>query len=155
PTLSSIEGQPFSDVNLVSDRDAMLTHYFAQGFPSVSVQPAWQPGSAPYHVNVVYTVAEGRRQFVRDVLTSGSHITRQSLIDKNITLQPGDPLSPIKQADIQKRLYDLGVFARVDTAIENPDGETDHKFVLYNFDEANRYVVSVGLGAQVARFGTP
>jgi outer membrane protein assembly factor BamA len=49
----------------------------------------------------------------------------------------------------------MGVFARVDTAIQNPDGETNYKNVLYNFQEANRYTLSLGFGAQVARFGKP
>jgi outer membrane protein insertion porin family len=104
---------------------------------------------------VVYTVTEGERQYVRDVITSGLRTTRQRLVDKKITLSSGDPLSPVEQTEIQKRFYDLGVFARVDTAIENPDGETTHKYILYNFEEANRYTVALGFGAQVARFGTP
>ena len=49
----------------------------------------------------------------------------------------------------------MGVFARVDTAIENPDGDTNHKYVLYNFEEANRYTLALGVGAQIARFGQP
>jgi outer membrane protein assembly factor BamA len=49
----------------------------------------------------------------------------------------------------------MGIFARVDTAIENPEGDTNHKFIFYNFEEANRYNLSLGFGAQVGRFGTP
>ena len=49
----------------------------------------------------------------------------------------------------------MGVFARVDTAIENPEGSTSDKTVLYAFDEANRYTLSLGVGAQIGRFGTP
>jgi outer membrane protein assembly factor BamA len=49
----------------------------------------------------------------------------------------------------------MGVFARVDTAIENPEGDTDHKYILYNFEEANRYTLAFGFGAQIARFGSP
>ena len=49
----------------------------------------------------------------------------------------------------------MGVFARVDTAIENPEGETDHKYILYNFEEANRYTLALGFGAQIGRFGSP
>jgi outer membrane protein assembly factor BamA len=89
------------------------------------------------------------------VVTSGLRTTRQSLVDKSITLKAGDPLSPIEQTEIQKRSYDLGIFARVDTAIQNPDGDTDRKYILYNFEEASRYSVGFGFGAQVARFGTP
>ncbi|MDQ2899893.1 MAG: hypothetical protein M3Y07_08850, partial [Acidobacteriota bacterium] len=153
--LASIAGQPFADVNLAADRNEVLTYYFSQGFPNANFQAAWQPSGEPHHVNVEYTVTEGARQFVRNVVTSGLRTTRRSLVDKNITLHPGDPLSPIAQTDIQKRFYDLGIFARVDTAVQNPDGATDHKFVLYNFEEANRYTVGLGVGADLARFGTP
>jgi outer membrane protein insertion porin family len=153
--LASAQGQPFSEVNLASDRNQVLTYYYEHGFPNADLKPAWQPSGTPHHVNVTYTVTEGRRQYVRDVVPSGLRTTRQRLVDRTITLHAGDPLSPIEQTDIQKRFYDLGIFARVDTAIQNPDGDTDHKYVLYNLTEANRYTVGVGVGAQVARFGTP
>ena len=153
--LASSAGQPFSEVNLAADRDSVLTYYYSRGFPSAGFNASWKETGAPNHVSVVYKVTEGDRQYVREIVTSGVRTTRQSLLDRNITLKPGDPLSPLRQIDIQKRFYDLGIFSRVDTAIENPDGKTDHKYVLYHFDEANRYTVSVGVGAQVARFGTP
>ena len=153
--LASVAGQPFAEVNLANDRDSILTTYFRQGFPTAGFKAAWQPSGVPHHVNVRYEITEGRRQYVRDVLISGNHTTRRSLIDKNITLKPGDPLSPVEETEIQKRFYDLGVFARVDTAVENPDGATDHKYVLYNLEEANRYTFNVGVGAQIARLGAP
>jgi outer membrane protein assembly complex protein YaeT len=153
--LASAPEQPFADVNLASDRDQILDYYYARGFPSANVQVTWRPTDTPHHVDVVYTIGEGERQYVRDVLISGLRTTRQNLVDKQITLKAGDPLSPIEQTDIQKRFYDLGIFARVDTAIQNPDGDTDRKYVLYNFEEANRYTVGLGFGANVGRFGTP
>src|SRR5262249_11613390 len=67
----------------------------------------------------------------------------------------GDPLSPPEQTAAQRSFYDMGVFARVETAIENPEGQTTRKYVLYNFEEANRYTLALGFGAQVGRFGTP
>ena len=101
------------------------------------------PGSraaTPHHVNVIYTVTEGDRQLrPRRHHHRSDDTTRQSLVDKNMTLKAGDPLSAIEQTEIQKRFYDLGIFASVDTAIQNPDGDTDHKYILYNFEEANRY----------------
>ena len=45
------------------------------------------------------------------------------------------------------------MFAKVDAAIENPDGETDRKYVLYNMEEAARYSLAAGLGAELARIG--
>jgi len=154
PGLASARGQPFSEANVANDRETLLTFYYDRGFPKASFTAAWKI-VRPARVSLIYTISEGRREYVRDVLTSGLGSTRQSLVDKNITLKAGDPLSPTRQTDIQRSLYDLGIFANVQTAIENPDGDTDHKYVLYHFDEANRYTVTIGFGAQVAQFGTP
>lgn len=153
--LASIAGQPFADVNLASDRNQLLTWYYSRGFPDATFRAAWQPTDTPNHVNVVYTINEGGRKYVRGVVISGLRTTRPSVVGKQMTLKAGDPLSPVEQTDIQKRFYDLGIFARVDTAIENPEGQTERKYVLYNFEEANRYTLGFGIGAQLARFGTP
>ena len=153
--LASSAGQPLSDENLALDRTAALNEYYGRGFPAATFTADWQPSGTPHHVDMVYSVTEGEPQYVRGVIVSGLTTTRQSFVEKYITFKNGDPLSPNRQADIQRRFYDLGVFARVDTAIENPDGDTEFKNVLYSFDEANRYTFSVGFGAQLARFGAP
>jgi outer membrane protein insertion porin family len=153
--LVSVAGQPFADVNMANDRDTVLTYYYSHGFPTATFTAAWQPSATPNQVNVVYTIKEGERQFVREVITSGLKTTRQSFVDKRIKMKSAEPLSPMEETNIQKQFYDLGIFARVDTAIENPDGDETHKYVLYNFEEADRYTFTVGIGAQVARFGTP
>jgi outer membrane protein insertion porin family len=152
--LASIAHQPFSEVNLAADRSVVLTYYYENGFPSATFQSRWVQ-TAPHHVDVTYSISEGNRQYVRQVITSGITRTRPSLYEKEITLHAGDPLSPVQETNIQKNLYDLGVFARVDTAIQDPDGDDAHKYVLYNFQEANRYTLGIGLGLQAGRYGLP
>ncbi len=93
-----------------------------------------------------YVIHEGQQQFVRQVIYNGNKITKPRLVNKQLELNPGDPLSPTAITDTQRRLYDLGVFARVDAAIQDPDGETDRKYVLYDLDEARRYSLAVGGG---------
>ncbi len=154
PGLASSAGQPFSELNVANDRETLLSFYYTRGFPKADFKASWRT-VRPDRVSLVYDITEGRREYVRDVLTSGLKVTRPSVVDKVMTIRPGDPLSPIEQTDIQRNLYDLGVFANIDTAIENPDGDADHKYVLYHFDEANRYTFSVGFGAILAQFGTP
>ena len=98
------------------------------------------PRPQPHRVDLQFVIHEGQQQFVREVLiTRQPHDHAPQLINRNITLNPGDPLSPTEMTETQRRLYDLGVFARVDAAIQNPEGETDRKYVLYNMDEARRY----------------
>jgi outer membrane protein insertion porin family len=155
PGLASIPGQPFAVANLASDRNYLLTYLTSRGFASATVQATWQRSSAPNRANVTYNIVPGPRQYVRDVILNGLDTTRRSLVERTLRISPGDTLSPIDELDSQQRLYNLGVFARVDTAIENPDGDEDHRYLIYNFDEANRYQLTLGVGAIVGEFGTP
>jgi len=152
--LSSVANQPFSEFNIAVDRDAILAQYYQDGFPNATFAWSSKP-AAPNRVDVRYTIREGGREFVRQVLFNpgGLAHTRPSLVYKNLQLNPGDPLSPTAMSETERRLYDLGVFSRVDMAIQNPDGETDQKYVVYDLEEARRYSLSVGVGAEFARIG--
>jgi outer membrane protein assembly complex protein YaeT len=151
--LSSLEGEPFTEYNVAVDRDTILEQYAASGFPNATFEWSSQPASQPHQMDLKFIVHEGQQQFVRDVLISGLETTKRSLVDRNVPLKPGDPLSPTAIRETQRRLYDLGIFARVDTAIQNPDGDTPKKFVLYDMEEARRYSIATGFGAEIARIG--
>jgi outer membrane protein assembly complex protein YaeT len=151
--LSSIEGQPFSEFNVAIDRDTILNEYFANGFPDAAFTWASFPAAQPGRVRLKFTITEGKQQFVREVLVSGLETTRPRLVNRNLDLNPGDPLSPIGMAETQRKLYELGVFAKVDMAIQNPDGETPRKYVLYQIEEARRNSITGGIGAEIARIG--
>ena len=153
PTLSSSEGQPFSEFNVASDRDAILAYYYTNGFPNASFEWSSKPGPKPNQVDLQFTISEGRRQFVRDVLLEGLQTTRPGVVARNVLLAAGDPLSPIRMTDTQRRLYELGIFAQVDMAIQNPDGATQRKYVVYDMEEAKKYIFDGGLGAEFARIG--
>ena len=152
-TLSSTEGQPFSEYNVAVDHDLILNAYFANGFPNASFEWSYTDSGEPHKMNLRYTIKEGVQQFVRAVLTDGYHTTRPHLVNHSLLLNPGDPLSPIKMTETQRRLYDLGVFAKVDAAIQNPEGDTQRKYVLYQMYEAHRYTLTGGFGGQFARIG--
>jgi len=151
--LSSVAGQPFSDFNVAVDRDTILAKYFENGFPNATFEWSSKPAARLYRVDLAFVIQEGRQQFVRGVLVSGNHVTRESMIDRNLKLNAGDPLSPTAITETQRRLYDLGVFARVDAAIQDPDGQIDDKYVLYNLEEASRYSLATGIGAELGRIG--
>jgi outer membrane protein insertion porin family len=153
--LSSAEGQPFSEFNVAVDRDTILAQYFVYGFPRATFEWSSKPAAEPNRVDLFFKIDEGQQQFVREVLINANSLktTNPNLVYHNLLLNPGDPLSPTAITDTQRRLYDLGVFARVDAGIENPDGETDHKYVLYNMEEAARYSLAFGVGAELARIG--
>jgi outer membrane protein assembly complex protein YaeT len=150
--LSSLEGQPFSELNVAADRKTILNRYYSNGYPNATFE--WSRSDAgPNRVDVVYKITEGTQQFVRDVLVTGVQITKQRLIDRTMALQSGASLAPLQMMNQQRKLYDLGIFAKVDAAIQNPEGEETEKYVLYDIEEASRYQLNFGFGAEVAQFG--
>jgi outer membrane protein insertion porin family len=152
-TLSSSAGQPFSEFNVAVDRDTILARYFENGFPQVTFEWNSTPAEQPNRVNLRFVIDEGPQQTIRQVLVGGLERTRPGLVYRTLRMNPGDPLSPTKIADAQRRLYDLGVFERIDTGIQDPDGDTPSKYVLFHIDEAHRYSSAIGLGAELARIG--
>jgi outer membrane protein assembly complex protein YaeT len=152
--LQSLEGQPYSELNVSFDQDTVLSYYFNNGYPDATFEPFASPAAEANRMQLRYVINPGERQFVRDVLISGLRTTDQELVLERIrNLQPGQPLAQSSMIESQRRLYDLGIFARVDTALQNPGGDTDHKYVLYRFEEARRYSLTGGIGAQIARIG--
>ncbi len=153
PTLLSSEGQPYSELNVASDRDAILNYYYNRGYLNATFDWSQTPDAAPTRVNLKFSVVPGKQQFVRDVVVSGLDTTKRSLVNNRIALASGDPISQSSIGDSQRRLYDLGIFAKVQTAVQNPDGEEDSKYLLYQIDEARRYSLNFGFGAELARIG--
>lgn len=151
--LHSTEGQPYSDFNIASDRDAILDYYFNNGYPSAKFEFTPTSAEEPQRVELKFVAIPGDRVYVRDVLVNGLERTQLDLVEERISLKPGDPLSQDQINGSQRRLYDLGIFAKVSTAIQDPDGDEPDKYVLYSLEEAGRYLTNVGFGAEIGRIG--
>ena len=135
------------------DREAILNQYFEKGFANATFEWSSTPSSDPHRFDVTYAITEGGQEFVRQVIYTGNRHTKPQLINRMLELNPGEPLSPIEMTDTQRKLYNLGVFSRVDTAIQDPDGEAINKYVLYDLQEGKRFTMRVGVGAEFARIG--
>jgi outer membrane protein assembly complex protein YaeT len=147
------EGEPFSELSIAADRDTVLNYYFSLGFPDANFDHVRTSGPKPNEVRIKYVVSEGRRNFVRKVVVSGLERTRPDLVNSRIGLQPGEPLSLVQMVESQRKLYDLGIFARVDTALQNPNGLERDKYVLYQLEEARPWSLTWGFGAELGRIG--
>jgi len=152
--VASGDGQPFSSFNVLLDRDTLLTEYFQEGFPEASFTWEMRPVEGRQdRVDLTYKISEGPRQYVNYVLISGLDTTRRRIVDQQVLLRAREPLSQLDMLGTQRHLYDLGIFEKVDMALQNREGKEQHKNVLIQMEEARRYTIAVGGGADIARFG--
>lgn len=151
--LHSTQGQPYSDLQVANDRDNILDFYFNNGYPGAKFEFTTTPAAEPDQVDLTFVVTPGDRVYVRNVIVDGLKRTRPDLVMDRISVRSGDPLSLSDINASQRRLYDLGIFSRVDAAVQNPDGEEPTKYVLFSLAEAGRYSMNVGVGAEIGRIG--
>jgi outer membrane protein assembly complex protein YaeT len=151
--IASQAGEVFSEANIATDRDQILNYYYNRGYPDAVLDWSLEAGDEPARVKVKFTISEGQPRFVRDIIVGGLRTSNPGMVLERISLQPEAPLSQSELIESQRRLYDLGVFARVDVALQNPEGSERNKFVLFELEEARKYSVNFGLGAEIARIG--
>lgn len=148
--VSARQGQPYSDGMVMNDQTEVTDGYFNLGFPQMKFdyQTQVEPQD-PTKVDVSYNITEGPRIYVDKVLYSGLHYTRGSVVQREMKIQPNEPLSQQDMLDSQRRLYDLGIFNEVNMAVQNPEGDATHKNVNFQFSEAKRYTFNYGVGFEV------
>jgi outer membrane protein insertion porin family len=151
--ITSNGGQPYSDVSIATDRAAIVNFYRSEGYLDAAVDVSPSPAAAPQQVLLTYRISPGEQRFVRDILFSGLKATRLSYVKNNLFMDSHGPLSFTALRDSQRHLYDLGAFASVQAAVQNPGGTEAYKYVLLDFDEGHRYTLNVGVGAEIARIG--
>ncbi len=147
PTLNLGEGQPYSENAIASDREILLNYYFNLGFPNATFEASATPATdKPNSMDVKYKMELGNQVFVDQVLISGLVHTRRYIVQRELEIKAGDPLSQAAMLKTQQNLYDLGIFSQVDTAVQNPDGVEPYKKTLISMQEAKRYTFTYGLG---------
>jgi len=151
PELNTTEGQPYSEQNLGKDRESILNYYFNHGFSKASLDITTHPSTdQPNREDVTYTIQEGEQFFVNQVMVAGPVHTRDYVVQREIQEEAHQPLSQQDLLDTQSKLYELGIFSQVDTAVQNPEGSDPQKNVLVQVQEAKRYTFTYVFGLEFA-----
>src|SRR6266852_4358926 len=179
--VGSLPGQPYSDINVSSDRDNILALYFNQGFPNASFTFTAEPDPAPqaqgtigkkasgereegekakYRIErsepmrLVYKIEEGSQVRVKSVLLTGYNHTRRRVIRLEVKVKPGGPMREGEVVGSQQKLYNLGIFNRVTIEAQNANGTDPEKDVVVLVEEAKRYTIAYGGGFEVQRLAS-
>lgn len=151
--IGSTPGQPYSEVNVTSDRDNVLAYYFDQGFPNAQFEVKATPVGAD-RIGLEYEINEGQRVDVSQVLLAGYQYTRPGVIRRQVSVKPNGPLREGDVIATQEKLYNLAIFDRVQVAPQNPGGDYPDKNVVVDVEEGKRYTVSYGFGFEAQRLAS-
>ena len=149
--INADSGQPFSESMVTADGNHLLTFYLNEGYPAARFRAESEVRETER--NLKYILEEGEPSYVANVFIGDLRYTRSGIVNRQVQVRPGEPVSQGRLLDTQRRLYDLGVFSRVDIGLQNPGSQTAQKNVLIYLEEARRYTLKLGLGAEVGRFG--
>ncbi len=154
--ITNLPGQPYSEANLINDRDAITLLYYNNGFPDVQFEAIpTAAASDPLRESLVYKITEGEQVDVDRVVVTGLEYTRPYIVDRQMRIHAGDPLSQAAMINSQRRLYNLGIFNEANAAVQNPDGQEPQKDVLFDLTEAKRWTFRYGGGIEFATGNLP
>ena len=141
-------GGAFFDAQLRADSEAMQQTYDDLGYRTATVLavPNFTPDET--QANPTFTIREGPRFFVDQVLIVGNVRTRAETIERELQLKSGDPLSRSAEVESQRRLAALGLFRRTQL-IELTQNEETKRDLLVSVEEAPPTTVTLGGGFDV------
>ena len=161
--LALTTGRPFYRPQLEADRTAVEQLYRNLGFQNVSVDAQSTLADDGRRIDIRWVIEEGPQAMVDHLLVTGNRRTAASLIRREVTLQPGTPLSEDAIVESQRRLAALGLFRRIrivdiphtgyPATIGAPSagGETTRRDILIEVEESEPTSISVGGGVEAGQ----
>jgi outer membrane protein insertion porin family len=109
---------------------AIKDRYSAKGCLGTVVRPRLAPDTAAHTVTVEFAVAEGKPTHLRSVQIAGNEKTRDKVIRRELLVNPGDLYDEAKVRRSQRRIENLGYFARVDAFPQDTQVEAEKDLIL-------------------------
>ncbi len=137
-------GGPFHPALLDDSHNIVRALYEDAGFPSATVFPRLDWNDDRTLVDVHFEVEEGPQAVVDRLILRGQRRTRTGALKRWIRLEEGDPVSRRRLLEVERDLYRLGIFSKVDVE-QRPGAESSEKRdVLVRLEEGNRYRLAYG-----------
>jgi len=156
PTVMLLEGlrlqpgRPYVVTSLAADRDAILVKYLNEGYENATIDVKPEINRDRTAVGITYSIREGPQVIVDHVLIAGPRRTDPSIVEKQLRLRGGDPLSRDAVLETQRRLQSLGLYRSVSIS-ELRHGEENRRDLLVTVEEGPYRSITWGGGFELAR----
>ncbi len=141
------DGAPYNIVDISDARYRILSLYGKYGYidARVDVESSIEGDSA--FIN--YRVTEGKPSVIGKIIYRGNRKTKVKIIEREFTVNEGDPFNYEEILKTKQRLYKLGIFSEVSIDSlppEETDGKTLVRDILVSMREGNAGSVEISLG---------
>jgi outer membrane protein assembly factor BamA/autotransporter translocation and assembly factor TamB len=112
-------GAPYDPLAVDAARDRLVAFYRQRGFPLATVTPTAAVSPAEPRADIRFRIQEGPRQTIGDVVVvSGNSGVDADVITRAMGLTTGGPMYPDDLVRARSRVFDTGLFRRVDVTTE-------------------------------------
>ncbi|MBM2834591.1 MAG: omp85, partial [Candidatus Brocadiaceae bacterium] len=153
------EGGPFFLDAVEKDAYQLRLTYGEQGYIAAAVREKHTFSSEGTKVDVSFNIEEKDRYYIEKIKISGNDKTRDNVIRRQVTFNPGERLDTEKIRDSQRRLTNTGYFDMESGAPAGinfePGSEANKQNVLIDVKEGRTGMLRFGggYGANIGAFG--
>ena len=126
--------------------ERLRAEFSAAGFSEarVSAEERWNP--AHDQADLVISALEGPRITVDRIIVRGNRQTDSEVIRRTLGLRPGDPASDAKLLEVERTLYKLNIFSRVEVELVRSALDDTTRDVLVRVQEGKPITLTYGFG---------
>ena len=147
-------GKPYSQELVLKDRSLIVARYLTEGYLNAGFRASSKAVSGePHQVDVTYQINEGPRVETATIITDGRKHTDQALINRQLKIRSGQPLSENNMLLSESNLHNLGIFDWAEVDPKTTITDQTHEDVVVKVHESKRNRITYGFGFQVLKRG--
>lgn len=139
-------GGPYHPLLLEDSLRIVRGRYEQRGYPDAQVSASEDWNRSETLVDVTIQVIEGPQTVIDRVILRGNSKTRDEVLEQTVRLRPGEPVSRSRLLEVERRLYGLGIFSRVQVELGPADLSESTRDVIVRVEEGRTRRVSYGVG---------
>jgi outer membrane protein insertion porin family len=141
-------GGPFHPFLLEQTLGILRQTYGNQGYAEAQVSAGVDWNQEQTLADVTIRVLEGERMTLDRVIVRGNQRTESGVIERTLGVDPGDAISENRRLEIERDLYRLGIFSRVQVELSRAGPGSAARDLIVRVEEGRPRRLSYGLGIE-------
>lgn len=141
---AELQDAPFSPGALDELGREITAEYRAEGYLNVDVRVETTIDSAAHEVSALVRIRAGQQVRLRSVVIQGNRRSRRRIVEREVVLDVGEPITPDALAQTRSGLYGLDLFRVVNTELVGDDDRS--RDLLLVLDEKPNILLEAGGG---------